>query len=72
MIDHGKVIAEGTPVQLKASVGTGALHVRLLDPAQRPDAELAEHGSARDPRGRLGRPLGGLRHADRGAEAVAD
>jgi ABC-2 type transport system ATP-binding protein len=39
VIDHGKVIAEGTPAQLKASVGSGALHVRLLDPAQRPEAE---------------------------------
>jgi len=40
VIDHGRVIAEGTPAQLKASVGSGALHVRLLDPAQRPDAQL--------------------------------
>ena len=39
VIDHGKVIAEGTPSQLKASVGRGALHVRLLDPEQRPQAE---------------------------------
>jgi ABC-2 type transport system ATP-binding protein len=39
VIDHGKVIAEGTPAQLKASVGSGALHVRLLDPEQRPEAE---------------------------------
>ena len=39
VIDNGKVIAEGTPAQLKASVGTGFLHVRLLDPQQRPDAE---------------------------------
>jgi ABC-2 type transport system ATP-binding protein len=39
VIDHGKVIAEGTPGQLKASVGRGALHVRLLDPEQRPVAE---------------------------------
>jgi ABC-2 type transport system ATP-binding protein len=38
VIDHGKVIAEGTPGQLKASVGEGALHVRLLDPGQREDA----------------------------------
>ena len=45
VIDHGRVIAEGTPAQLKASVGSGALHVRLLDPAQRPDAQrvLGEH-----------------------------
>jgi ABC-2 type transport system ATP-binding protein len=39
VIDHGKVIAEGTPGQLKASVGSGALHIRLLDPDQRPAAE---------------------------------
>ena len=38
VIDHGKVIAEGTPAQLKASVGSGALHVRLLDPERRPEA----------------------------------
>lgn len=40
VIDRGKVIAEGTPGQLKASVGTGALHVRLLDPEGRPEAEV--------------------------------
>jgi ABC-2 type transport system ATP-binding protein len=39
VIDRGTVIAEGTPGQLKASVGTGALHVRLLDPADRQEAE---------------------------------
>jgi len=39
VIDHGKVIAEGSPGQLKASVGSGALRVRLLDPDQRPEAE---------------------------------
>jgi ABC-2 type transport system ATP-binding protein len=38
VIDRGRVIAEGTPGQLKASVGAGALHVRLLDPARRPGA----------------------------------
>ncbi|HEX2063928.1 MAG TPA: ATP-binding cassette domain-containing protein [Acidimicrobiales bacterium] len=35
VIDQGKVIAEGTPAQLKASVGSGALHVRLFDADQR-------------------------------------
>lgn len=39
VIDRGKVIAEGTPGQLKASVGSGALHLRLMDPVQRPAAE---------------------------------
>ena len=40
VIDHGKVIAEGTPGELKASVGSGSLHVRLRVPEQRPEAEL--------------------------------
>jgi len=39
VIDHGRVIAEGTPGQLKRSVGSGSLHVRLLDPDQRPAAQ---------------------------------
>jgi ABC-2 type transport system ATP-binding protein len=39
VIDRGRVIAEGTPGELKAAVGAGALHVRLTDPARRPDAE---------------------------------
>ncbi|GIG37450.1 ATP-binding cassette domain-containing protein [Cellulomonas pakistanensis] len=38
VIDAGKVIAEGTPGQLKASVGASALHVRLLNPDDRPRA----------------------------------
>jgi ABC-2 type transport system ATP-binding protein len=39
VVDRGKVIAEGTPAQLKASVGRGALHVRLLDSEHRPEAQ---------------------------------
>ena len=39
VIDHGRVIAEGTSGELKASVGSNALHVRLTDAQQR---ELAE------------------------------
>jgi ABC-2 type transport system ATP-binding protein len=38
VIDHGTIIAEGTPGRLKASVGAGALHVRVLDASRRPDA----------------------------------
>ena len=73
VIDQGKVIAEGTPAQLKASVGSRALHVRLLDPEQRPEAERV-----------LERELGSVHlepdpaalsascaDADRAAEAVA-
>ena len=37
VIDHGKVIAEGTSGELKASVGSGTLHVRLCDPERRSD-----------------------------------
>jgi ABC-2 type transport system ATP-binding protein len=39
VIDRGRVVAEGTPDQLKASVGAGTVHVRLADPAVRPDAQ---------------------------------
>jgi ABC-2 type transport system ATP-binding protein len=74
VIDRGTVIAEGTPAQLKASVGSGRLHVRLLDPAQRGEAERV-----------LARALGAVHlepdpaglsascaDADRAAEAVAE
>jgi ABC-2 type transport system ATP-binding protein len=39
VVDHGRVIAEGTTGELKSSVGTGTVHVRLRDPRQRPEAE---------------------------------
>ncbi len=35
VIDHGRVIAEGPSAELKASVGTGVLHVRLAEAADR-------------------------------------
>ncbi|MFI6869904.1 ATP-binding cassette domain-containing protein [Nocardia sp. NPDC050406] len=38
VIDHGRVIAEGTPAQLKESVGAAAVHVRLRDPDRCADA----------------------------------
>jgi ABC-2 type transport system ATP-binding protein len=38
VIDHGRVVAEGTPGQLKAGVGAGTVSVRLADPEQRPRA----------------------------------
>ena len=39
VIDHGRVIAEGTSRELKASVGSNALHLRLVDPRQRGEAQ---------------------------------
>jgi len=38
IIDRGRVIAEGTVEEIKASVGSGVLHVRLGDPERRPAA----------------------------------
>ena len=38
IVDHGKVIAEGTAGELKASVGSGTLNVRLREPERRQDA----------------------------------
>jgi ABC-type multidrug transport system ATPase subunit len=39
VIDAGKVIAEGTSSELKASVGAGALHVRVMNAADRSAAK---------------------------------
>ncbi|MFC7330948.1 ATP-binding cassette domain-containing protein [Marinactinospora rubrisoli] len=39
VIDHGRVIAEGTSGELKSSVGSGAVHVRLADAGRRGEAE---------------------------------
>jgi ABC-2 type transport system ATP-binding protein len=38
IIDHGRVIAEGTSRELKASVGSNTLHVRLANPDQQSHA----------------------------------
>ncbi|MFI0721861.1 ATP-binding cassette domain-containing protein [Streptomyces sp. NPDC021224] len=35
VIDNGRIVAEGTSSQLKSRVGSGTLHVRLLDEEQR-------------------------------------
>ncbi|WP_051173954.1 ATP-binding cassette domain-containing protein [Amycolatopsis orientalis] len=49
VIDRGRVVAEGTPGELKASAGAGTVHLRLCDPADRHTAEavLARVLSAR-------------------------
>ncbi len=38
VIDHGKVIAQGTPTELKSRVGGERLEVQLEDPAEAPQA----------------------------------
>jgi ABC-2 type transport system ATP-binding protein len=54
------VIAEGTRGELKASVGAGGVRLRLLDPAQRDQAERVLSGE-------LGVPV----HAERDPAALA-
>ncbi len=73
VIDHGKVIAEGTPGQLKASIGAGALHVRLLNPDQRPEAErvLADKLGAVTLDADIAALSASCIDADRGADALA-
>jgi ABC-2 type transport system ATP-binding protein len=39
VIDHGRVIAEGTSRELKSSIGGNALHFKLIDEGQRAQAE---------------------------------
>jgi ABC-2 type transport system ATP-binding protein len=45
VIDHGRIVAEGTSAQLKARVGSGTLHVRLLDGEQRSRARAVLAGT---------------------------
>jgi ABC-2 type transport system ATP-binding protein len=51
IIDHGRIIAEGTASQLKSSVGCGAFHLRVQDPARRPDAQRLLAGTLQVPVG---------------------
>lgn len=60
VIDRGKVIAEGTSAELKAEVALSTLHVRLLDPDQRGEAERI-----------LTRVLGEPAHADTDPSGVS-
>ena len=49
VIDHGRIVAEGTSDQLKARVGSGTLHVRLLDGEQRSQAQTVLAGTLEGP-----------------------
>ena len=63
VIDHGRIIAEGTPVELKASLGSTVVEVRVADPAD-----------VRRAAGRLQRiaPVGALRGSRTLAVKVPD
>ncbi|MFD8494586.1 ATP-binding cassette domain-containing protein [Amycolatopsis sp. NPDC059657] len=79
VIDRGKVIAEGTKGELKASVGVGAVHLRLRDPEHRADAEvlLAKTLDAQiildaDPLALTARLSSGLNSAEQSSRALAE
>jgi daunorubicin resistance ABC transporter ATP-binding subunit len=38
LVDHGRIAAQGTPAQLKATIGGNVLSIRVADPADAPDA----------------------------------
>ncbi len=38
IVDHGRVVVEGTSAELKARVGSGALHLKVADPVDRDHA----------------------------------
>jgi ABC-2 type transport system ATP-binding protein len=59
VIDHGRVVAEGTPGELKSSAGSGVLRVRLADPADSGRAVAI-----------LGRALGATVRPDAGPAAL--
>ncbi|WP_199444342.1 ATP-binding cassette domain-containing protein [Umezawaea beigongshangensis] len=44
VIDRGRIVAEGTSGDLKRSVGSGTVHVRLSDPERRQEAERVLSG----------------------------
>jgi ABC-2 type transport system ATP-binding protein len=74
VIDRGRVIAEGTSAELKASVGTGVLHIRMADASRRGEAiaclqsviSFPVHAD-RDPKAINAQ----LSHPDRAIEALA-
>jgi ABC-2 type transport system ATP-binding protein len=82
VIDHGRVIAEGTQGELKASVGAGAIHLRLRDAAQREAAEsvlsrVVDAAVQREPdlvalTARLTAAAGDVAAAEQSARALAE
>ena len=71
VIDHGRVIAEGTPAQLKADLGTSVVSVTLGDrdalgrAVQLLDAAFGETAGRRGPRDRADRRRTGRKWAPR-------
>ncbi len=55
VIDHGRVIAEGTSAELKARVGSGTLHLTLASPGEREQAAARLAALGLDARGEADR-----------------
>ncbi len=75
VIDRGRVIAEGTPGQLKASVGQNTLHVRLVEPEHRAEARRLLARGLDAPVQLEGDPAAlsvSVADAERAAEALAE
>ena len=68
IIDRGKIVAEGTPDELKAHVGEPALHVELVDPSR---AERGARGARRARRCSDRRGGGLVLRTSAGARAIA-
>src|SRR4051794_19304768 len=49
VIDHGRIVAEGTSAQLKAKVGASSLRIRVLDGGQRSAAQAVLGRALRAP-----------------------
>jgi daunorubicin resistance ABC transporter ATP-binding subunit len=63
VVDHGRIAAEGTPAQLKATIGGNVLSVRLADPTRAPDAGAALSSLAAGDQPRLNATDGEIRLA---------
>ena len=52
LVDHGRIAAQGTPARLKETLGGNVLSIRVVDPADAPDAAaaLADMGTDEQPR----------------------
>ncbi len=73
VVDHGRIVAEGTAAQLKATIGGNVLSVRLADPAGAPEAGAALASLAAGEQPRVNTTDGEIRLsvADPGASADA-
>jgi ABC-2 type transport system ATP-binding protein len=82
VIDRGKVIAEGTKGELKASVGAGSVHLRLREAGQRPlaadvlrralDADVRPEPDPVALTARLGRAAGSDTASEQAARALTE